>query len=261
MIDLYQGDAIGQLETLLSQGRGWDYVLTSPPYYGLIDYGHRGEYGHEGSVGAYLGCLERVFALVGAGMSQGGVLWLNLGPTTSGYSVVRQGGSRKGEVAYRRKPEPGYRSGEEIPVPWLVLERLQGAGWVHRETLIWHQANRSQQPLGHPRRCHEYVFVLGCDSRQRPRLAYTPTETSVLVYPSVTSEHPCKMAPALARRLLGCGTRQRATVLDPFCGTGTSLLAAGDLGYDAIGIDLDTGLAATAVAGFQPSLFSLDRCR
>lgn len=55
MIDLYQGDAIGQLETLLSQGRGWDYVLTSPPYYGLIDYGHRGEYGHEGSVGAYLG--------------------------------------------------------------------------------------------------------------------------------------------------------------------------------------------------------------
>jgi site-specific DNA-methyltransferase (adenine-specific) len=261
MIDLYQGDAIGQLETLLSQGRGWDYVLTSPPYYGLIDYGHRGEYGHEGSVGAYLGCLERVFALVGAGMSQGGVLWLNLGPTTSGYSVVRQGGSRKGEVAYRRKPEPGYRSGEEIPVPWLVLERLQRAGWVHRETLIWHQANRSQQPLGHPRRCHEYVFVLGCDSRQRPRLAYTPTETSVLVYPSVTSEHPCKMAPALARRLLGCGTRQRATVLDPFCGTGTSLLAAGDLGYDAIGIDLDTGLAAAAVAGFQPSLFSLDRCR
>jgi len=63
------------------------------------------------------------------------------------------------------------------------------------------------------------------------------------------------MAPALARRLLGCGTRQRATVLDPFCGTGTSLLAAGERGYDAIGIDLDTGLAAAAVSGFQPGLF------
>ena len=92
MIDLYQGDAIAHLQTLLAQGRGWHYALTSPPYYGLIDYGHGGEYGHEESLGAYLGCLERVFALVQAGMAQGGVLWLNLGPTTSGYSVVRRGG-------------------------------------------------------------------------------------------------------------------------------------------------------------------------
>jgi hypothetical protein len=62
-------------DALLSEGAGVGLCCSpGPPYYGLIDYGHRGEYGHEGSVGAYLSCLERVFALVGAGMIRGGVV-------------------------------------------------------------------------------------------------------------------------------------------------------------------------------------------
>lgn len=254
MIELIEDDAIATLKDLLEQGRKWDYCLTSPPYYGLIDYQHSGQYGLEESLDHYLDLMQDVFRLIYEGMAQRGVLWLNIAPTTSGYSTVKPKG-RRSAISSRRKPTPGYRSGEEIPVHWLLLERLQADGWFHRETIIWHQGHQNQQPAGVPARNFEYIFVLGKHEITRPKLDYDPWPNAVIEMPShAHPTHPCKMPQALADLMLLQSTRQNATVIDPFIGTGTTAIAAHRRGYNAIGIDLDISTAQAETAELQQTL-------
>jgi DNA modification methylase len=254
MIELIQDDAIAALKRLLEQGQTWDYCCTSPPFFNLIDYGHPGQYGLEQSLNGYLDLIQDAFRLIYEGMAQRGVMWLNIAPTISGYSTVKPRGRRSAATS-RRKPTPGYRSGEEIPVPWLLLERLQADGWFHRETLIWHQGHANQQPGNVPTRNFEYIFVLGKHEITRPKLDYGPTSSSVLIYPSESHpEHPCKMAQGLADVLLSSATRKNAIVIDPFIGTGTTAIAAHRRGYDAIGIDLNIGTAQADTAALQQTL-------
>lgn len=254
MIELIQDDAIAALKRLLKDGKTWDYCLTSPPYYQLIDYGHGQQYGLEESLSEYLDTLQDVFRLIFEGMKQRGVLWLNIAPTTSGWSNITTGGRRKPATG-RRKPSPGFRSGEEIPVPWLLLERLQADGWFHRETQIWHQGHQNQQRAGVPARNFEYIFVLGKHEVTRPKLDYTPWTSSVLHWRSEGHpNHPCKMPQSLADHLLHQSSREKATVLDPFIGTGTTAIAAHRQGYSCIGIDLDISIARKETTALQETL-------
>ena len=253
-LKLIEGDTIDYLRQLLKEKQTWDYCLTSPPYFGLIDYGHPGQYGLEESLGAYLDIMQDTFRLVYDGMSERGVMWLNIASTTSGYSTIACGG-RRNEKTGRRKPTPGYRSGEEIPVPWLLLDRLSADGWFHRETIIWNKGWSNSQPTGVPARNFEYIFVLGKHKVSRPKLDYEPWCSSVLNWaPKPDPDHPCKMSQALACHLIERATRKTATVIDPFIGTGTTAIAANAKGYSTIGIDLDISIATERTYALQQVL-------
>lgn len=243
MIQLGEGNSLEVLAKLIDAGISWDYCITSPPYYSQIDYGHADQIGLEPTSQAYIEAVAGVFARVYQGMSDGGVLCLNIQDTINGYSTVRAGGRRQAEVSFRRKPEPGYRSSEPLEIPSRLVQRLRQQGWILIERLIWDKGYSSQPKRGcRSGSTFEDVLVLGKSRYSRPRFYINPGALSILREPPVKSHsktHPCPMPMGLVTQLLIRANRTAGTVLDPFCGSGTVLWEAHGYGYDAIGIDLD----------------------
>lgn len=257
MLQLHQKPA---KDFLLKTTQSWDYCLTSPPYYNLIDYGHKDQYGLEIRDYLYIDKMAEIFVLIYHNMSDNGILWLNIADSYNNYSCVGQG-SRRGRDAdqrKRRQPERDRPVGSLLNIPERLLDRLIQIGWMHRETIIWDQGPTSSGQPYHGNRCHpthEYIYVLGKSKITRPKLNYQPLDRSVIqITPTPTDSHPCKMPQALADLLLGTASNKTATVIDPFCGTGTTLIAAHKRGYNAIGVDLNTSAAQLAIANIQLSL-------
>jgi DNA modification methylase len=123
--------------------------VTSPPYWGLRDYGHAGQLGRERSPGEYVASMVRVFGEVRRVLRDDGTLWLNLGDTYA-----------PGRAVDALKPK------DLAGVPWRVAFALQADGWFLRQDIIWHKPN----PMPHSVRdrcttAHEYLFLL----TKRPR--------------------------------------------------------------------------------------------
>lgn len=257
-IELIKNQAIQGMRDLWEGGRSWDFCLTSPPYYGLVDYGHEGQIGHEATVQDYILQIAAVLALVGKGLTDNGILWLNIGDTRSNDSKVGLRG-RRGVSTMRRKPEPGTKRGSLVGVPHLLLEHLKTVqGWHHAHTYIWARGSSSQPADGRPQDTHEYFFVLAKSRKSRPQARCTFGD-SVVWCASETTDFPCKMPLPLARLMLGRAITpddRRAVVLDPFIGSGTTAIAADQLGMDCIGLDLDIGPAAKATQSIQQLLIS-----
>ncbi|MFG6094090.1 site-specific DNA-methyltransferase [Leptothoe sp. ISB3NOV94-8A] len=249
MINFVEGNAVDKLAELLNTQLRWCYCLTSVPYYSQIDYGFEQQLGLEPTSNAYIEAMVSVFHLIYQGMDEGGVLWLNIQDTINGYSTVRSGGRRQGNISFRRKPEEGYRSGEPLRIPERLTERLCQQGWFLLETKIWDKGQSSQPHRGQRTgTTHESIIIMGKSRYSRPKLHIrADVETVLRIALTKHRNHPCPMPYDLAHRLLSCATRDRATLIDPFCGTGTSLIAAHDYAYDAIGIDLDIGIAQEEV--------------
>jgi site-specific DNA-methyltransferase (adenine-specific) len=242
-IRFYRGDAIAVLKRRLAAGDRWDYCLTSPPYYGQIDYGHEGQHGLEDSLDAYLDTQQQVFRLVYQGLAEGGVCWIVIGDTSNNYSPIRAKGQRRqaGDWLYRRSLEDDYREKEPLLVPIRLAERLRADGWVMRKILIWDKGQSSQVGKGDaPPETHEYVLMMGKSGKNgRPMLNTKPLRSSVLVHrPCGHSSHPCPFPDSLVHELLSSATVAGATVLDPYFGTGTTGRVASLLGMKSIGIDL-----------------------
>ena len=140
--------------------------VTSPPYWGLRDYGHEGQIGLEDSVTAYVEELVEVFREVRRVLSEDGTLWLNLGDSYAGSSLSRA--SNNGRAAYGNEREgtfsrlgDGLKQKDLIGVPWRVAFALQADGWYLRQDIIWSKPN--PMPESVTDRCtkaHEYVFLL-----------------------------------------------------------------------------------------------------
>jgi len=147
--------------------------ITSPPYFGLRDYGVDGQIGLEETPDAYVQRLVEVFREVKRVLRDDGTLWLNLGDsyTSNGIktgksnneSSTLQGGkstqivasSVKGRFFYDTKPK------DLIGIPWRVAFALQADGWYLRQDIIWHKPN--PMPESVTDRCtkaHEYIFLL-----------------------------------------------------------------------------------------------------
>jgi site-specific DNA-methyltransferase (cytosine-N4-specific) len=115
--------------------------VTSPPYFGLRDYGHPGQLGLEDSPQAYVAALVDVFEAVRALLRDDGTLWLNLGDC---YAGTRGPGADM--VASRRRDDepiprsdrrwPGFKSKDLMGMPWRVAFALQEAGWYLRQDII-----------------------------------------------------------------------------------------------------------------------------
>jgi DNA modification methylase len=140
--------------------------VTSPPYWGLRDYGHDGQIGLEDSVTAYVDELVAVFREVRRVLADDGTLWLNLGDSYAGASLSRA--SNNGRAGFGNEREgtfsrlgDGLKQKDLIGVPWRVAFALQADGWYLRQDIIWSKPN--PMPESVTDRCtkaHEYVFLL-----------------------------------------------------------------------------------------------------
>jgi DNA modification methylase len=229
--------------------------VTSPPYYGLRDYGHERQIGLEETPEEYITAMVEVFRCVWDVLEDDGTLWLNIGDS---YAANKQ----------------------LIGVPWLLAFALRADGWYLRQDIIWHKPN--PMPESVQDRCtkaHEYIFLMSksqkyyydIDSikedahttdtsdrnRDESRLNNTPGRTRMAglttnhyekknkrsvwtvttkpyegahfaVFPSDLIE-PCILA----------GAPVGGIVLDPFMGSGTTAQVAQNLGRQYLGCELN----------------------
>jgi len=144
-------------------------VVTSPPYWGLRDYGIEGQIGAEMKVTDYIADLVKLFREVRRTLRDVGTLWLNIGDSfTSGGRTWRDADEKnKGRAMSYRAPTPeGLKPKDLIGVPWRLAFALQDDGWYLRTDIIWNKPNCQPESVkDRPTRSHEYVFLFSKSER------------------------------------------------------------------------------------------------
>lgn len=231
-------------------------VVTSPPYWGLRDYGHAAQLGMESTPAEYVAHMVQVFREVKRVLRDDGTVFVNLGDSY---------GSKK----------------QLTGIPWRVAFALQDDGWILRQDIIWHKPN--PMPESVQDRCtkaHEYVFLLtrkltyyydadaisepsvypddNRKARSSPEQKRMPTSAIAGVRPgdatyptrnrrsvwTVTTKpfkgaHFATMPPKLVEPCILAGCPVGGVVLDPFAGSGTTGAVAVGCGRKFIGIELN----------------------
>lgn len=162
---LIQSDVLAGLATLADGSARC--CVTSPPYWGLRDYGHAGQLGLEATPEAYVAKMVGVFREVRRVLSDDGTLWLNLGDSYASSGGERAYGSSDGDVGRgpgtRRHdvPASGLKPKDLVGIPWRVAFALQADGWYLRSDIIWHKPNPMPESVtDRPTKAHEYLFLL-----------------------------------------------------------------------------------------------------
>lgn len=145
-------------------------IVTSPPYWGLRDYGHEGQFGLEDTPQKFVARLVDLFDLLRPALRDDGTVWLNLGDSYAGNVSRASNNGRAGfgterEGVFSRIPE-GLKSKDLAGIPWRVAFALQDAGWYLRQDIIWAKPN--PMPESVTDRCtksHEYLFLLSKSPR------------------------------------------------------------------------------------------------
>lgn len=153
-----------------------DCCVTSPPYFGLRDYGIDGQIGLELSPEEYITKLTEIFNEVFRVLKPKGTLWLNIGDTYNGYKGNAH--HKNKETIYAghrhqpcRKPNHGFedksiKNKDMIGIPWMLAFSLRSIGYYLRQDIIWHKPN--PMPEAVTDRCtkaHEYIFLLSKTAR------------------------------------------------------------------------------------------------
>lgn len=178
---IIQGDCIEGLRTL--PDASVHCCVTSPPYWGLRDYGHAGQIGLESTPEAYVSRMVEVFREVRRVLREDGTLWLNLGDSYCGgggyapdapcnkrraegesWGAMNAFSTREGEARKKARPgytPPGLKAKDLVGIPWRVAFALQADGWWLQQDIIWHKPNPMPESVRD--RCtkaHEYVFLM-----------------------------------------------------------------------------------------------------
>jgi len=146
--------------------------VTSPPYYGLRDYGHEGQIGLEETPEQYIAAMVEVFRCVWDVLEDNGTLWLNIGDSYYNYrpgkgqALVKQSVANNDQdlpqtCARRGNKLDGLKEKDLIGIPWMLAFALRADGWYLRQDIIWHKPN--PMPESVQDRCtkaHEYIFLL-----------------------------------------------------------------------------------------------------
>lgn len=228
-------------------------VVTSPPYWGLRDYGIPGQLGLEETLAGYLHKLTGIFTEVRRVLRADGVLWLNIGDGfTSGNRGWRAPDKKNPNRAMSVRPDnpPGLKDKELLGVPWRLAFALQADGWFLRSDIIWHKPNAMPESVkDRPTRAHEYLFML----TKSERYAYFPeavmeaaeqgrrnrrTVWSINTAPSLGA-HIASFPPELVQPCILASSQPDDFVLDPFFGVGTVGLVARQLRRRFVGIELN----------------------
>lgn len=163
MIKILQGDALAKLKEI--DDGSINSCVTSPPYWGLRDYGQEDQLGLEDTPEEFTDNLVKIFREVRRCLRDDGTLWLNLGDSYfSGGRTTTTNQTLRGSKDYgatRPKPSKNIKPKDLIGIPWRVALALQADGWYLRQDIIWHKPN--PMPESVKDRCtkaHEYIFLL-----------------------------------------------------------------------------------------------------
>lgn len=166
MNKIYNTDCLSGLKLLPNEIV--DCCVTSPPYFGLRDYGHAGQIGLEPTPDEYIAALTEVFREVRRVLKPDGTLWLNLGDSYS--AAAGASGYNDGRRNRNERRSSGHVSGAKpkdlIGIPWMAAFALRADGWYLRQDIIWHKPN--PMPESVTDRCtksHEYIFLMSKSER------------------------------------------------------------------------------------------------
>jgi DNA modification methylase len=172
MITILQGDVLEQLHTL--PDKSVQCCVTSPPYYGLRNYGVEGQIGLEDTPEAFVEKIVEVFHEVKRVLRDDGTLWLNLGDSYAGSGRGPTGENGIGNQSQRQgfngappsKMGGGLKPKDMIGIPWMVAVALRADGWYLRSDIIWSKPNPMPESVtDRPTKAHEYVFLLTKNAR------------------------------------------------------------------------------------------------
>jgi len=270
-VSIIQGDARDVLKAL--PGDAFQCAITSPPYWGVRDYGFDGQIGAEPDIDDYIASLVGVFSEVRRVLREDGTFWLNIGNTySSGGRKWRQEDSKnKGRAMSYRPPTPkGLKKKDLIGVAWMLAMACQRDGWYLRNDIIWHKPNGQPESVKDRLTVtHEYLFLLTKSERysfdqQAIRESAMNgngrknkrTVWSINTEPSPDA-HFAAFPRALVQPCLLAGTKEHDVVLDPFFGTGTVGVVATELGRRCVGIEMKeefVRMAASRTSNSQRAL-------
>jgi len=173
---LYHGDCLETLKTFASESI--NCCVTSPPYFGLRDYGVDGQIGMEHTPDDFVNSLVTVFREVRRVLKDDGTLWVNLGDSYSAHKdcksigqslakgttrenahVIEKGKSRTKDSKMLKSV--GLKNKDLIGIPWMVAFALRADGWYLRSDIIWSKPNPMPESVrDRPTKSHEYIFLL-----------------------------------------------------------------------------------------------------
>lgn len=230
-------------------------IVTSPPYWGVRDYGVANQIGAEPDLYQYIEHLVAVFREVRRVLKPDGTLWLNIGNTySSGGRKWRDADDKnKGRaMSYRPPMPPGLKKKDLIGVAWLLALECQKDGWYLRNDIIWNKPNC--QPESVKDRftvSHEYLFMFSKSEHYyfdqdviKQNTADGNGRKNKRTVWSINTE-PCPEAhfAIFPRRLIRpcilAGSKKGDIVLDPFYGAGTVGIVTKELGRKCVGIELN----------------------
>jgi len=164
-----------------AEGLQAQMCVTSPPYFGLRDYGHPGQIGLEQTPEQYIAAMVEVFRCARDVLTDDGTLWLNIGDSyaraggwadNAGLSGTKRGESGRartnmtGDGGSSQRLAPGYKQKDLLGIPWMLAFALRADGWYLRQDIIWHKPNPMPESVRD--RCtkaHEYIFLLSKSDR------------------------------------------------------------------------------------------------
>ena len=253
------GDCRETLKEFTSKAR---MCVTSPPYYGLRDYGGEdNQIGQEQSPEEYIEEMVNVFRLVRDCLTDDGTLWLNIGD--SYYNYRKDGCIPKQTCASNRQDLPkttprrsnklvGYKDKDLIGIPWMLAFALRADGWYLRQDIIWNKPNPMPESVRD--RCsksHEYIFLLSksknyyfnVDAIKEPTndgtgLKRKKSVWNVKIKP-YKGAHFAVYPPELIEPCILAGSEKNDIILDPFMGSGTTAMVAKQLGRYYNGCELN----------------------
>ena len=172
IFDIRQGNALDRLREM--PDCSVNCCITSPPYFGLRDYGTVGQIGLESTPEAYITRLVEVFREVRRVLRGDGTCWINIGDSYNAQPGQRKTTDKAGDkqatsigsVGAPSRCVDGLKPKDLIGIPWMLAFALRADGWYLRQDIIWHKPN--PMPESVKDRCtkaHEYIFLLSKTAR------------------------------------------------------------------------------------------------
>lgn len=242
---LMVGDCVSSMSKLPE--KSIDMCVTSPPYFGLRDYGVDGQIGLEQRCPEYIKNMVAVFDSVFRLLRDDGVLFVNIGDTFASYkdgkfppqskSGGRQNGMPVSGAPHRSKEllqKDGFKNKELMGIPWMFAFAMRDAGWCLRQEIIWQKSNYTPEKVRDRFvKSHEHIFMftkgdkyyfdgeavmveaLAGGKKLRPDVWNIPTS-------KYKGAHFATFPPELIEPCIIAGCRKGGVVLDPFGGSGTT---------------------------------------
>jgi len=213
-------------------------VITSPPYWGLRDYGIDGQIGLEPTPEEYIEKMILIFREVKRVLRDDGTLWLNIGDLYTKQKVI---------PSLKLKPK------DLVGIPWRLAFALQEDGWILRSRITWIKKSAMPESVkNRPTNATEDIFLFTKSIKYYydPDGVREPTGANLRNYWILGPDpnaygHPAAFPRELARRCILLGSREGDTILDPFGGCGTTGIASQELNRKSILIEINPSYVET----------------